>query len=77
MKATLPLEQMTTAEKLSAMEALWQDLSRNADKFESPAWHGDVLREREQRIEEGKETYVDWKQAKRDLRRKLVLISGH
>ena len=70
MKATLPLDQMTTAEKLSAMEALWQDLSRNADRFESPAWHGDVLREREQRVEEGKEAYGDWETAKEELRTK-------
>ena len=68
MKATLPLDQMATAEKLSAMEALWQDLSRHADRFESPAWHGNVLREREQRVEEGKEGYVDWEAAKQDLR---------
>jgi hypothetical protein len=68
MKATLPLNQMTTAEKLSAMEALWQDLSRNADKFESPVWHANVLREREQRVDEGKEGYVDWEAAKIDLR---------
>lgn len=68
MKATLPLDQMTTADKLSAMEALWQDLSRNADILESPAWHGEVLREREQRVEEGKEAYVDWETAKKDLR---------
>lgn len=60
---------MTTAEKLSAMDALWQDLSRNADKFESPIWHGDVLRQREQRVEEGKETYVDWETAKKELRK--------
>jgi hypothetical protein len=50
------------------MEALWQDLSRNADQFESPAWHGDVLREREQRVEEGKEAYIDWEAARKDLR---------
>jgi hypothetical protein len=68
MNASLPLDRMTTAEKLSAMEALWQDLSRNADRFESPSWHGDVLREREQRVEEGKEAYVDWETAKKDLR---------
>lgn len=68
MNVSLPLDRMTTAEKLSAMEALWQDLSRNADWFESPAWHGDVLREREKRVEEGKEVYVDWEAAKKDLR---------
>ncbi len=69
MNTSLPLDRMTTAEKLSAMDALWQDLSRNADKFESPIWHGDVLRQREQRVEEGKETYVDWETAKKELRK--------
>lgn len=68
MKVSLPLDRMTTAEKLSAMEALWQDLSREADKFESPSWHGTILRERERRVEEGKESYVDWAAAKKALR---------
>ena len=70
MNVTLPLDRMTTAEKLSAMEALWQDLSRNADQFESPAWHGEVLREREKRVEEGQETYVNWEAAKAELRKR-------
>ena len=69
MKATLPLSRMTTAEKLSAREALWQDLSRNADKFDSPAWHQDVLREREQGFDESKESYVDLETAKKILSR--------
>lgn len=68
MEAVLPLDQMTTAEKLRAMEAIWADLTRNADSFESPEWHAEVLREREQRIAEGKETFIDWEDAKRQLR---------
>ena len=72
MDAVLPLDQMTTAEKLRAMEAIWADLTRNADSFESPAWHADVLREREQRIAEGKETFIDWDEAKRQLRERLL-----
>ena len=68
MDVVLPLDRMTTAEKLRAMETLWADLSHNADTFESPAWHADVLRERQQRIAEGKETFVDWEEAKRQLR---------
>ena len=68
MAAVLQLDQMTTAEKLRAMEALWADLTLQADNFESPAWHADVLREREQRVAEGNETYVDWEEAKRQLR---------
>ena len=59
---------MTTAEKLRAMEAIWVDLTRNADSFESPAWHADVLRERGQRVAEGQENYIDWDEAKRQLR---------
>jgi hypothetical protein len=72
MEAVLPLDQMTTEEKLRAMEALWADLTRKADSFESPAWHGEVLRERDQRIAEGKESFVDWDEAKRQLRERLL-----
>ena len=71
MEAVLPLDRMTTEEKLRAMEALWDDLSGNADRFESPAWHADVLRERDQRIAEGKEPSVEWEVAKRKLRERL------
>jgi hypothetical protein len=71
MDAVLPLDQMTTAEKLRVMEALWADLTRRADAFESPTWHGEVLRERDQRIAEGKESSTDWESAKRNLRERL------
>lgn len=68
MGVVLPLDRMTTAETLRAMETLWADRSRNADTFESRVWHADVLRERQQRVDEGKETFVDWEEAKRQLR---------
>ena len=35
------------------MEALWEDLSREDNTIESPAWHGAVLAEREKSVEEG------------------------
>jgi hypothetical protein len=72
MEAVLPLAQMTTEEKLRAMEALWADLTRHAEAFESPAWHADVLRERDQRVAEGNETFVNWDEAKRELRERLL-----
>ncbi len=68
MSARLPLENMTTEEKLQAMEELWADLTRNEQKFQSPAWHEQVLREREKRLAEGDESFIDWEQAKKDLR---------
>jgi hypothetical protein len=71
MEVTLPLEKMTTAEKLRVMETLWRDLTRDEEQFESPAWHGEVLRERMKRVKQGKETFIDWETAKRQLRNRV------
>ena len=68
MPVSLPLSEMTLEEKLQAMEALWEDLSRDPDTLESPAWHEDVLREREERLATGETEFVDWEQAKADIR---------
>jgi hypothetical protein len=71
MQPTLPLDRMTKEDKLRAMEELWADLSRDETQFESPAWHGDVLRERAEAVKSGKETFMDWETAKKQLREKL------
>lgn len=67
---SLPLTQMSQAEKLMALEALWKDLSRNGEGFESPAWHHQELAATEERVNAGKEQFVDWEQAKKELREK-------
>ena len=56
-------------EQLRLMEALWEELSRVDDKFESPAWHAKELAETGQRLAEGKEQMLDWETAKKKLRR--------
>jgi hypothetical protein len=68
MSVNLQLDKMTTEEKLRTMEELWVDLTRNQDSYESPAWHETVLKEREQRVKEGRATFIDWEQAKREIR---------
>ena len=68
MAVDLPLHKMTTEEKLQVMEALWTDLSRNPEQVPSPGWHGDVLRDREEKVKEGKEHFIDWETAKKQLR---------
>jgi Putative addiction module component len=72
MDATLPLDKMTVAEKLRAMEALWADLSRDESQIKSPAWHGDVLRDRDAKIKSGAEKFLDWEKSKKQLRDKLT-----
>jgi len=51
------------------MEDLWIDLS--GTEFVSPAWHADVLAERDRLIESGEEKFLDWEAAKRQLREEL------
>ena len=71
MADTLQLDQMTLEDKLRAMEALWADLSRREESLPSPAWHEDVLKERQGRIRSGQETFLDWETAKKQLRDRL------
>ena len=72
---TLALKEMTLREKLAAMEALWEDLSRTPEAIESPSWHKEVLEERQQRVAEGKAKYADWKTAKADILRQVLHLS--
>lgn len=65
---SLPLQQMSRAEKLMALEALWDDLSRNEETFESPEWHLKELAATEERVKSGQEHFLDWEAAKRKLR---------
>lgn len=67
----LPLKDMTLQEKLAAMEALWEDITRSSESFESPEWHKDTLEERRQRIAEGKAHFTDWESAKSAIRTKV------
>jgi len=71
MDITLPLDQMTIAEKLRVMESLWADLSRDEQQLESPAWHEQVLKERDQRVRSGEEAFIDWETAKQQFRERL------
>jgi Putative addiction module component len=71
MLANLPLNEMSLEEKLQAMEALWDDLSREPDRIESPSWHEHVLKETQRRVESGQATFSDWEKAKGSIRDRL------
>jgi hypothetical protein len=75
MPVVLPLQKMSRAEKLRAMEALWADLSKDDDRFESPLWHGHVLRETERAVKNGKAKFTDWEKAKKRIRRKAAKLA--
>ncbi len=61
---------MTTAEKISVMEILWNDLCQHSS-LESPDWHESVLLSREQQREAGNQPLIDWEEAKQQIRNKI------
>ena len=61
---------MSKLEKLAAMEELWADLSSPQEELEIPTWYGDVLKEREKALKEGKESLIPWEETKAILRAK-------
>jgi putative addiction module component (TIGR02574 family) len=64
----IPIEKFSTAEKLELMERLWSDLSKRPDAIESPSWHKGILDERASAVEENRESFIDWNEAKMRLR---------
>jgi hypothetical protein len=75
MPVVLPLKKMSRDEKLRAMEALWADLSQDENRFESPAWHEQALREAEHAVKAGKARFSDWEEAKKRIRRKAAKLA--
>jgi hypothetical protein len=71
MNIALPLEQMTIEDKIRTMEELWDDLCRHADQVQSPAWHNDVLVERERNILAGEASFEEWNAAKKKIRKAI------
>jgi hypothetical protein len=71
MHATIPLDRMSASDKLLAIEEIWADLSRVPEDVPTAAWHADVLRAREQRIREGRSSFLDIAEAKIAVRARI------
>jgi hypothetical protein len=68
-KLVLPLNKMTTSDKLSAMGQLWDELCRSPQVVPSPAWHGEILSDREKRVRKGRARFSDLADAKDRIRK--------
>jgi putative addiction module component (TIGR02574 family) len=71
MNITLPLHEMTVEEKLQLMEAIWDDLSRNAEQLPPPDWHAQELAAREAAIGRGEDTFEDWETARQKIEQSI------
>ena len=58
MLAMEQISQMSSSERVEAMELLWESFSREGIEYPSPDWHGQILAERSEMIESGKATWL-------------------
>ena len=70
MQPVIPLDQMSVLEKLRAIEEIWNDLLRAPGGVPSPDWHGEVLKERAERVRKGTAKFIDLDEVKRRLRKR-------
>jgi Putative addiction module component len=62
----LPLDEMTVEDKLQTIGA---SLSENPEAIELPASQEEELRMREARFASGEAKFIDWEEAKEEIRR--------
>ena len=52
------LKKMSKAERLQAMEALWDSLLYEDVELETPKWHEKILEDRKNKISNGKAKFI-------------------
>ena len=59
---------MPLKDKVLAAEAIWADIFRENESSDIPEWHKDILETREKLIADGSARFVDWEDAKAQIR---------
>jgi putative addiction module component (TIGR02574 family) len=63
------LKEMSLKEKLRLMELIWQDISFEEEQILVPESHKYQLEKRAQLVREGKAEFIDWEQAKKEIKK--------
>ena len=61
------IRKLPMQEKLALLEAVWAEISPEADELEIPQWHKDLLDERRDAYERGEIRVIDWEDAKKEI----------
>lgn len=64
MSYTVPLDSLTTKEKLKVLQDIWADLRKDNKDLSLPAWHEQVINERVKLLEQGDVETFDITEAK-------------
>ena len=70
--ANIQLSNLSFSQKLNLMEAIWDDITKNEPAFESPAWHEEVLKDRDKACASGSTTVSEWNDAKKRIRKNVA-----
>lgn len=69
---TIPeIDEMTAAQQIELMEALWKNMSERSINGEPPAWHGEYLADREKAVANGEDSFISLDELEADLRAEL------
>jgi hypothetical protein len=69
---TIPeIEEMTAAQQIELMEALWKNMSERNVNSEPPEWHRQYLADREKALANGEDSFISLDELEADLRAEL------
>jgi hypothetical protein len=69
---TIPeIEDMTAAQQIELMEALWKSMSDRSINSEPPDWHRRFLADRQRALAAGEDSFISLDEFEADLRREL------
>jgi len=69
--STLNVAELSASEKLALMERLWESMASGDQLPEPPAWHAEILSEREVEWSKRHTVSQDWTEAKKEIRNEL------
>ncbi len=58
---------MTVDEKLEMIDQIWANLLEHEDRVPSPAWHGEILSDRERLVAAGEAQFHDLAETKKRI----------
>lgn len=70
---TIPeIDEMTAAQQIELMEALWKNMSERNVNSEPPDWHLKYLEDREKAIADGEDSFISLDAFEDELRNGLI-----
>lgn len=66
----IALEKMTIAEKMDIVDRIMDDLSRNSSSVPEIGWHGNILKQRAENLENGNDRFISLDEAEARIREK-------